>query len=85
MRKRKHGKGKFEGSPADIREDKRQAKKRGMSMKQWEASPEDKAHDAAGNAGLMPGPNEFDAGAEQRMRAGARQARMAPDLDMDEM
>jgi len=38
----------YEGSKADIAEDKRQAKKRGMSMKEWEASPEDRAMDAAG-------------------------------------
>lgn len=37
----------------------------------------------------MPGPNEFDAGQEQAMRAGARQSRMPPagppDEDMDGM
>ena len=38
----------FEGSKADIREDKAQAKKRGMSMKAWEKSPADKRMDAQG-------------------------------------
>ena len=34
-----------EGSPADIREDKKLAKKHGMSMKNWEKSAMDKKHD----------------------------------------
>ena len=38
--------GKVEGSAKDVREDKMLAKKHGMSMKEWEASPEDKKHDA---------------------------------------
>lgn len=42
-------------------------------------------------AAPMPGPNEFDAGQEQSMRAGARNARLAPppptggDGDADDM
>jgi len=36
----------FEGSPEDKREDKKLAKARGMSMKEWEGSAEDKKHDA---------------------------------------
>ncbi len=35
----------FEGSAKDVREDKKLAKKRGMSMKEWEASSADKKHD----------------------------------------
>ena len=35
----------FEGSPADVREDKKQARARGMSLKQWEKSSADKKHD----------------------------------------
>ena len=35
----------FEGSAKDVREDKKLAKKRGMSMKDWEASDADKKHD----------------------------------------
>ena len=38
--------GMVEGSAKDMREDKMLAKKHGMSMKEWEASPEDKKHDA---------------------------------------
>ena len=38
--------GMVEGSAKDTREDKKLAKKHGMSMKEWEASPEDKKHDA---------------------------------------
>ncbi len=38
--------GMVEGSAKDKREDKMLAKKHGMSMKEWEASPEDKKHDA---------------------------------------
>lgn len=41
---RKKG-GMVEGSAKDMREDKMLAKKHGMSMKEWEKSPEDKAHD----------------------------------------
>jgi len=47
------GKGKgFEGSKADKREDKAQAKKSGMSMKAWEKSPADKKADKAGGGGF---------------------------------
>jgi hypothetical protein len=38
--------GMVEGSAKDVAEDKKLAKKHGMSMKEWEASPEDKKHDA---------------------------------------
>jgi len=41
---RKKG-GMVEGSAKDKREDKMLAKKHGMSMKEWEKSPQDKAHD----------------------------------------
>lgn len=37
--------GKVEGSAKDMAEDKAMAKKRGMSMKEWEKSDADKAHD----------------------------------------
>ena len=37
--------GMVEGSAKDKREDKMLAKKHGMSMKEWEKSPQDKAHD----------------------------------------
>ena len=36
---------KFEGSAKDVREDKKLAKKRGMSMKEWESSAADVKHD----------------------------------------
>jgi hypothetical protein len=45
MMKKKKG-GMVEGSPKDVAEDKKLAKKHGMSMKEWEKSPEDKKHDA---------------------------------------
>lgn len=38
--------GMVEGSAKDTREDKAMAKKRGMSMSQWEKSGADKKHDA---------------------------------------
>jgi len=38
----------YEGSPADERQDKRSAKKRGMSVKAYEATSEDKRQDKAG-------------------------------------
>ena len=41
---------KFEGSPKDVAEDKAMAKKRGMTMKEWEASAADKKHDEKGSA-----------------------------------
>jgi hypothetical protein len=75
--KRKKHRRKYEGSKADVAEDKRMAKKRGMPMKQWEASPEDKAMDAAA-MGSTPGPNEFTPGQEQSMRQRAAQSRMVP-------
>lgn len=34
-----------EGSKKDMAEDKKLAKKAGMTMKQWEKSPADKKHD----------------------------------------
>ena len=37
---------KFEGSKADMAEDRKNAKKRGMSLKTWEKSPADKKMDA---------------------------------------
>lgn len=40
----------YEGSAADMAADKKQAKKRGMSLKAWEKSPSDMAMDAKGMA-----------------------------------
>jgi hypothetical protein len=37
---------KFEGTKKDVKEDKIMAKKKGMSMKNWEKSPGDAKHDA---------------------------------------
>jgi len=46
----------FEGSPKDEMQDKKLAKKRGMSMKAWEASEADKKHDKQQSmAGLKKG------------------------------
>ena len=61
----------FEGTAKDEREDKAQAKKRGMSMKQWEKSPEDKLHDSGcacekcggGRVGRKSGGGNWIAGA----------------------
>jgi hypothetical protein len=39
---------KYEGSKADKREDKKGAKRAGMTQKQWEKSDADKKQDAAG-------------------------------------
>ena len=43
---------KYEGSPADRRNDAKQAKKRGMSAKDWENSAADEAMDRAGQRQL---------------------------------
>jgi hypothetical protein len=70
-----------EGSAADKREDTREAKKRGMSMKRWENSAADKKQDAAATrkrSAPMPGQNEFTPKGERLMRQGQRNARMAP-------
>lgn len=40
-------KGRYEGSKADKADDKRQAKKRGVSLKAWEGSAADRKRDAA--------------------------------------
>ena len=83
MKKRK----KYEGSKADRMADAREAKKRGMTQKQWENSPEDKAMDRRGQAAMV-GRNEFSPDEEQAMRRSARDSRMAPpmpDTDMDGM
>jgi hypothetical protein len=46
---------KYEGSAADKRADKRMAKKRGMSVKAYERSGEDRAADAAAMRTLAAG------------------------------
>ena len=47
---------KFEGSAKDMAQDKKLAKKHGMSMKDWEASAMDKKHDKQQSmAGLKKG------------------------------
>ena len=90
---------KYEGSREDEAEDARGAKAMGVSKKAYEATARDKREDQAGERKhkakkrhapparpmVQPGPNEFDAGQEQAMRAGARQARMPMDEDMGGM
>jgi hypothetical protein len=39
---------KYEGSKADKIEDKKGAKRTGMTLKQWEKSPQDRKQDVAG-------------------------------------
>lgn len=43
---------KYEGSSADKANDKKQAKKRGMTLKKWEGSSADRKMDAAGQKKL---------------------------------
>lgn len=42
----------YEGSKTDIAKDRREAEKRGMSMKEWERSPADKRMDREGQRKL---------------------------------
>lgn len=44
---------KYEGSAADRANDKREAKKRGLTMAQWEKTAADKRMDAAGQRALL--------------------------------
>jgi hypothetical protein len=45
----------YEDSPADRADDKRMAKKRGMTMKEWEASPEDAKREGKSGDGIEAG------------------------------
>jgi hypothetical protein len=80
-----------EGSAKDMREDKAMAKKRGMTMKDWEKSAADKKHDApkkmaAGGAvkkmatGKRPGSQNVDAYA---LRRANERARVKKELESD--
>lgn len=44
----------YEGSPADMRQDKKGAKKLGMSLGKYESSARDRKEDAAGQKALRP-------------------------------
>lgn len=44
---------KYEGSATDRANDKREAKKRGLTMAQWEKTAADKRMDAAGQRALL--------------------------------
>jgi hypothetical protein len=77
---------KFEGSAKDMMEDKKMAAKRGMSMKEWEASDADKKHDmqakkAAGGKLKMVEKDgkkvpDFAADGVGKMKAGGRTGKM---------
>ena len=56
-----HG-GRVEGSAKDVREDKALAKKAGMTMKEWEASPQDVRHDQPMAKGERPRTAAYAAG-----------------------
>ncbi len=68
----------YEGTARDKRED-RVGSKRHKAKKR--SPPVERPH----ARGIMPGPNEFDAGQEQSMRAGARASRMPPPMPEDDM
>lgn len=89
---------KYEGSAEDEAEDARGAKALGVSKKAYESTARDRREDKTGGRkhkakkrppgpkpAAMPGPNEFDAGQEQAMRAGARQSRMPPPMPDEDM
>lgn len=42
----------YEGSKKDVAEDTRQARQHGMTMKEWEASPMDRAQDKAASRAM---------------------------------
>ena len=77
---------KFEGSAKDMMEDKKMAAKRGMTMKEWEASDADKKHDmqakkAAGGKLKMVEKDgkkvpDFAADGVGKMKAGGRTGKM---------
>lgn len=63
--------GPVEGSAKDTAEDKKQASKRGMSLKKWEASPQDAKHDKQ-ESGMRKGgrvlPDSVNKGTKPNMR-----------------
>lgn len=52
MKTPKRKPGRYEGSPADEKADKANAKKHGMTVKAWEKSAMDKREDAKGQAAM---------------------------------
>ena len=72
----------YEGSPADRADDKRMAKKRGMSLKEWESSAEDAKRDAAKQAKI----DGVGGKGERGIEVGSFQTSGADgDLEQDEM
>lgn len=72
----------YEDSPADRADDKRMARKRGMSLKEWEASPEDAERDAKKQAELDGKGDEGGHGIE---KGSFQTSGNDGDLEQDEM
>jgi len=72
--------GSFEGSAKDETQDKKLAKKRGMSMKEWEGSSMDKKHDSQQSMkGLKMGGKACYADGGKVMKSDMKNSEMSPE------
>jgi hypothetical protein len=67
--------GMWEGSKEDVSQDKKLAKKRGMTMKEWESSQADKKHDAQKSAKGLKGGGMAKKGKGMALKGGGMATR----------